>query len=157
RRCLPVVLLCLSLALPGCSKSPPPVTEAEGVVLLNGKPLPNALVTFVPQLSNFGAEMNSTAVTDDEGRFKLEMTYRSQPGAVVGKHKVMVTEAPPSGEFRGMSEKAQAGYADQLAKLKNRPIPTRYGAVGTTPVEVEVKPGESLKIELTRDAKDQGK
>ena len=141
----------LALALSGCGKSPPQVTEAEGVVLLNGHPLPNALVTFAPELDNFGAEMNSTAVTDEEGRFKLQCAYKGgQPGAAVGKHRVTVTEAPPSGEYRGMSERAQTGYAEYLSKQKNRPIPKQYAALGTTPLEVEVKPGEKIEIKLSR-------
>src|SRR5438876_709313 len=82
------------LAVSGCAKGPPPVTEVSGVVLLDGKPLPQARVEFVPDLSSFGAEMNSSAITDDDGRFTLELTYKSQPGAVVGKHHVVVAERP---------------------------------------------------------------
>jgi len=38
-----------------------------------------------------------------------------------------------------------------LAKLKNRPIPAKYAAVVSTPLEVDVQPGEELKLELKRD------
>src|SRR5262245_9836530 len=100
--------LVIGLVLSGCAKGPPPVTEASGVVLLEGKPLPQARVEFIPDLSGFGAEMNSSATTDDEGRFVLTMTYKSQPGAVVGKHRVVVAETPTPGEFRSQDERTQA-------------------------------------------------
>src|SRR5438105_3770282 len=63
--------LIAALFLGGCAKVPPPVTEVEGVVLLNDQPLPQAQIEFVPDLKDFGAELNSTAVTDEKGRFTL--------------------------------------------------------------------------------------
>ena len=140
----------VAVALSGCAKVPPPVTDAEGTVLLDGKPLPQAKVDFVPQLSNFGAEMNSTAVTDDEGHFQLTCAYKQQPGAVVAKHYVLVTEAPTPAEFRRMDPQTQAKLAQYQAKLKNRPIPAVYGTLGT--LVVEVKPGQkTYGLQLSRE------
>src|SRR5262245_11504648 len=127
----------LAAGLAGCSKSPPPVTEVRGQVLLDGKPLPHAQVVFQPQLKDFGAEQNSTAVTDEEGRFTLK-TMADKPGAVVGTHKVLVTEYTPE-NLRGMSADAQKSAAQYQAKLKNRPIPDDYGNLVQTPLQVEVK------------------
>jgi hypothetical protein len=149
----PRLCLCLGLALTltGCAKTPPPVTEAEGVVLLDGVPLPNARVEFVPQLSDFGAEMNSSGVTDEKGRFRLTCNDKEQPGAVVGKHRVLVTDPPMPREFRGQSEKAQAAATAYLQGLKNRPIPEAYATVGRTPLEVEVTTEQkSYTLNLTR-------
>src|SRR5437763_9754925 len=86
--------LALLVGLAGCAKKPPPVVEVSGVVLLNGQPLPKAEVLFVPQLDGFGAELNSSAVTDDDGRFSLTC-LNQQTGAVVGRHKVLVSEYIP--------------------------------------------------------------
>jgi hypothetical protein len=139
------------LALPGCRKVPPPVADAEGTVLLDGKPLPQAHVEFVPELSNFGAEMISTAVTDDQGHFHLTCTYKDQPGAVVGKHHVIVMEPPTPEEFRSQDPQVQAKRDQYQAKLKNRPIPTDYGTLSTTPLVVEVKADQkSYELRLTR-------
>src|SRR5262245_42063570 len=118
-RCLGMALV---LSVCGCAKTPPPVTEASGTVLLDNKPLPQARVEFVPELVNFGAEMNSSAITDDQGHFTLTCAANSQAGAVVGKHRVLVSEAPTPAEFRRLDEQAQARYAQYQAKLKNRPI-----------------------------------
>jgi hypothetical protein len=143
--------LTLALALCGCGKTPPAVTEAEGVVLLNGKPLPNAQVEFVPMLADFGAEMNSVGVTDEQGRFRLTCNDKRQPGAVVGKHRVLVTDPPMPRELRGQSEKAQKAQTEYQAKLKNRPIPEEYGNVGQTPLQIEVTPEQkSYTLTLTR-------
>ena len=140
-----------ALALPGCAKVPPPVTDAEGTVLLDGKPLPQAQVEFVPELRNFGAEMDSLAVTDDRGHFHLTCTYKQQPGAVVGKHHVLVSEPPTPAEFGSQDERTQAKFAQYMAKLKNRPIPEAYGTLGKTPLVVEVKPGQTTyDLQLTR-------
>ncbi len=127
------------LALNGCTRTPPPVTEVEGVVLLDCKPLPQAKVEFIPELAHFGAEMNSTGITDDQGHFSLTCTYKSQPGATVGKHHVLITEAPVPAEFRRPDGQTQAQLAQYLAKLKNRPIPAVYGTLSQTPLVLEVK------------------
>jgi hypothetical protein len=151
RRYLPPALACLAVVLSGCGKRPPAFTEVEGVVLLNGKELPNALVTFVPMLTDFGAEMNSTAVTTKEGRFILQCPGQSRDGAVVGKHRVLVTEAPVPREFRGIDRDHQEGYANYLAGLKNRPIPDRYGTMAGTDLEVDVEPGAGpIELRLKR-------
>jgi hypothetical protein len=152
RRTLPLCLCGLAFVLSGCGKkSPPPVVEVSGVVLLNKQPLPNALVTFVPQLSDFGAEMNSTAVTNNKGEFKLQCAYKDQPGAVVGKHKVTVAEAPMPAKYRGMSKEAQEGAAAHLQSQVNRPIPQKYATVGTTDLEVEVEAdGGQVTLNLKR-------
>lgn len=140
----------LCLASSGCKPSPPSITEAEGVVLLDGVPLPKVRIDFIPELSHFGAEYNSTAVTDDQGRFRLQCT-NGQPGAAVAPHRVIVIEGPMPNEMRGMSGEAQTAAANYLKGLKNRPIPEQYGTVGKTPLRIEVKPDQKeYEIKMTR-------
>jgi hypothetical protein len=138
------------VAAAGCAKSPPPVTEVAGVVRLDGQPLPHVKVEFVPDLSGFGAEMNSSAITDEQGRFTLTRAFTGQPGAVVAKHRVLITEAPTPGEFRSQDPQTQARYAQYMARLKNRPIPDAYGKLATALV-VEVKADQkTYDLDLTR-------
>jgi hypothetical protein len=127
----------------GCGKVPPAITEVEGVVTLDGAPLPSALVQFMPELDQFGAEMNSTGITDEKGRFKLTCAFKQQPGAAVGKHRVLITNAPPPEAARGMSGEAQAALTRYLSGLKNRPIPDQYGSVAQTPLIITVEPGQA--------------
>jgi hypothetical protein len=139
------------LMLSGCGPRLPSVTPVQGTVTLNGKPLPKALVTFVPQLDQFGAESNSTAVTDEDGRFTLTCLYNKQPGAVAATHVVLVTEAPdPSATQNGKGRKYRPSN-DEREKRGNRPIPPRYSSVSQSPIKIEIKEGqEPVIIELTR-------
>jgi hypothetical protein len=134
--------ICLILAAPGCRGNPTPqLTEVEGVVVLNDEPLPLAHIQFVPELANFGSEYNSSAVTDDQGKFKLVCRKNGQPGAVIGVHRVIVWEYMPA-ELRVRSEETMVKLAEYQDALKNRPIPEEYGSVVKTPLKVEVTPGQ---------------
>jgi hypothetical protein len=138
------------LLSPGCSPKMPPVVPVSGTIYLDGKPLPLACVEFVPDLQDFGAESNSSAITDEEGRYTLICSYQQKSGAVVAKHRVVVTEYVPD-ELRGLSARAQQQLADYQKKLKNRPIPQSYGVVSRTPLDIEVKKGqETYDLQLTR-------
>src|SRR5262245_49007546 len=146
-----LVLFAALCAVIGCAKTPPPVTAVEGDVFLDGAPLPFASVTFAPDLEHFGAEMNSIGKTDDKGHFTLVCSYKSEPGAVVAKHRVLVAELPPPAEYRRPDGETQEKYANYLAKLKNRPIPIEYGAVGQTPLILDVTADQkTYKLELKR-------
>jgi hypothetical protein len=150
-RALGGLVLGAALCLSGCARVPPPVVEVEGTVYLDGKPLPQAQVQFIPELQGFGAEMNSSAVTDDKGRFQLTCTFQDQPGAVVAKHHVLVSDPPTPEEYRSQDERTQARFAQYLAKLKNRPIPPDYATFSKTPLVVEVKAGQkTYDLQLTR-------
>lgn len=148
----------LSFLLPwlaaGCAKSPPPVTEVEGIVLLDGMPLPHARVEFVPDLAHFGATLNSTAETDEAGKFRLACTQKSRPGAVVARHWVIVAEIalPLDSRDRDNADpERQRKREEWEAKLTNRPIPTQYANVGTTPLKIDVtKDRKTYELQLTR-------
>lgn len=147
---LRLVLLLLPLA-GGCAPTPPPMTPVEGVVLLDGEPLPSALVEFAPDLEQFGAEMNSSGITDEKGQFQLTCLLKSEPGAVIGKHRVVVTDAPPPAGARGPSQTAQQKMREYQKSLKNRPIPKVYSAIGSTPLTVEVTADQKVyTLKLTR-------
>lgn len=130
----------------GC-KSPPPLTEVEGVVLLRGKPLPRAEITFCPMIQGFGGEIMSTAVTDDQGRFRMKCGEKF--GACTCEHRVVVAEGPLPEELRGMSARAQVGASRYLASLKNRPIPVQYTSFAQTPLAITVTADrKEYRIEL---------
>jgi hypothetical protein len=145
-----VVVLCLALIpLAGCGKKFPAIVPTEGTVMLNGKPLANASVTFVPLLEQFGAESSSTGVTDEQGHFTLTCRYNNQPGAAVGEHVVVIAEVPMPQEMRKVQD-SRAIDAFR-AKSGNRPIPADYTSFGKSPLRVTVKQGqESVPIVLNR-------
>jgi hypothetical protein len=141
--------LAVALVLAGCSKSPPAIVPVEGIVTINGNPLPSATVTFVPMIQGYGAEYIATGTTDEKGRFKVEC--KAGPGACACENRVTLTDAPAPDKARGMSAEAQTELARYSGNLKNRPIPPDYGNVGKTPLVLTPSAGQSeYKLELKR-------
>jgi hypothetical protein len=136
--------------LGGCGKDlPPPIVQAEGTILLDGKPLNKAEVRFIP-VDEVGAEYIAKGVTDEQGRFKL--MCKGQPGACAGENYVIVKEAdiPP----RLRSESAQKELDEYLNKtLGNRPIPAKYSNVANSPLRATLSTDSKTHyfFELKRD------
>ena len=73
----------------GCGDSGPPLVPVSGTVTLNGRPLANATVSFIPQESNkFGRPAQGT--TGPLGYYKA--MSRNRAGAVPGKYQVVVSQ-----------------------------------------------------------------
>ncbi len=134
----------------GCGgKEPLNIVEVEGTLLLNDKPLPLALVEFMPELKGHGAEANSTAVTDAQGKFKL--VKGGQPGAVISSHRVVINEGPPPDGARGQDAVSQAKLTEYMNALTNRPIPPQYSNYSQTPLRVDIKAADkNLVLKMTR-------
>ena len=85
----------------GCSSDGLPLAEVSGTVTLDGKPVPNALVTFNPVAEGFSYSLGKT---DVQGNYRLEFT-QDKRGALVGEHIIEITtkrispdELPDTGE-----------------------------------------------------------
>jgi hypothetical protein len=80
----------LLAAVVGCSGGPT-YAPVSGVVKLDGKPYPKAVVSFQPvgTADNPNPGRGSSAYTDENGRFVL-MSDDQVMGAVVGKHLVRI-------------------------------------------------------------------
>jgi hypothetical protein len=143
-----VVILCAILHV-GCGKtlpSPPPIVEVEGVVLLDGKPLNNVEVRFVPVVS-CGVQYIARGVTNQQGQFTL--TCKGQPGACACENRVLVLEAPLPAELKG--ENAQRQLIKYLKSLGDRP-PPRYANLAESPLTANVEAGKKeYKLELNRE------
>jgi hypothetical protein len=100
----------LHLAALGCSRGGAPLGEVRGTVKLDGKPVPQALVTFQPT-GNVGTY--SAAYTDASGEYRLVYS-RTRHGAWVGEHEVTISTA--------------VEVADENGRTKRNPerIPARY-------------------------------
>jgi len=139
--------IAVAILCQGCRKeAPPPIVAAQGVVMLNGAPLPTVQVRFIPQIK-FGPQFIATGVTDAQGRYSL--TCNGQPGACAVENMVTVSEAEIPAKLQG--ENAQRELATYLQALKNRPVPQNYGSPATTPLSVSVTEGQSeYKLDLHR-------
>lgn len=100
-------LLPLTALLIGCGGAEIPLSHVEGVVLLDGQPLPNAIVEFQPD-DQSGKLRPSIGETGPDGKYKLRHS-KHKHGAVRGKHKVMITTFSPSGDGR-FKERVPAIY-----------------------------------------------
>ena len=85
----------LVVAISGCAPGTKTV-PVSGVITLDGKPLPEAHVTFQPATEEKVPDAGSFAFTDTNGAYSLRTFEGEQPGAVVGKYRVAITPVTPS-------------------------------------------------------------
>lgn len=84
----------LIVGLTGCGQDTgPALGDVTGTVTLDGKPLPEASVTFYP--ADDGRPSQGT--TDETGKYTLMFTGTKE-GAMVGQHSVQVEVGVPTGE-----------------------------------------------------------
>jgi len=142
------VFLCLLplLILPGCGNRIP-VTPVTGTITLNGAPVENAMVTFIPDSSGTVA----TATTDKTGKYILK-TYRGDKtalGAFPGGYKVTVVKRVqtdfPESDFENLTPEKEAELMNKIdTTLKGRApnykylVPKKYESQQTSGLTAEV-------------------
>ena len=75
----------------GCSK-PVKLVPVNGIVRIGGKPAEGIVVQFLPDASADEKRPSSFATTGPDGTFQL-MTQDGKPGAVEGRHAVLLIDA----------------------------------------------------------------
>ena len=137
----------LAVALTGCAAKPPAIVPVEGVVLLDGAPLPKVRLLFFPQAGfEEASEYVAQGVTDDQGRFKL--TCHGKDGACACENIVAVMDDIPE-ELSASS--ARERYYEYMKSLKNRPVPDELRSAATSPARVTVSAGQKeYHVELRR-------
>jgi hypothetical protein len=134
------------------------LSKVEGIVMLDGKPLEGATVTFVPE---GGRGRSASGLTGSDGVFHLT-TFNTGDGALPGTYKVTVTlhEAlagagtTDTGDREAMKNmmmdamKKKKGETAAKSKPKPSPIPKAYHEVRTTPLKYEVPAQGRLTVEL---------
>jgi len=92
----------------GPSNNRPPLGTVTGTVTLNGEPLANAIVRFIPEAKkDENRAAPSQAITDDKGYYRL-LYVRDVFGAAVGEHRVEISQRDANGR-----EKLPAQYNRQ--------------------------------------------
>jgi hypothetical protein len=94
------------LLLPGCfgGSNVPELAKVSGTITMDGKPLPDATVTFFPQsLQGDQAARPATGATDESGHYELHYST-TESGARPGQYKVAVSTYRPEGEDRDGNE-----------------------------------------------------
>ncbi len=123
--------------------------SVTGKVTMDGQPLPNAIVTFVPE----GGGRTGIGKTDANGEYTL--VFAGGEGATIGKNKVAVTTAPEAAEVSGMrsdspeyAAQASGGTMSDYSKpAVIEKIPARYNK--STELTFDVTSGSNVyDIEL---------
>lgn len=128
-RCLPGTVLAIALAAAvGCGTEQARLVPAEGIVTINGKPAPNIMVQFLPDVRSGAKGPTSTATTDQEGKFWLT-AQDGREGAVPGTHMVVLVDFE--------EERTPQG---QMPRKKPR-LDTKYAAPMTSRLTAEVREG----------------
>lgn len=92
-----IFLIAMLFVTVGCDSNKIEFAEVTGQVTSNGEPVPGARVMFVPVTARAENDLIhpiSFAECDENGFFELEMPDKT-PGAVVGKHMVMISKLEP--------------------------------------------------------------
>lgn len=132
-RYIAVCGLGLSLILAGCgSGGRLAVVPVSGLVTLNGDPLPDASVTFIPEKGK-----PATGKTDQTGIYRLT-TYTQGDGAVIGKHKIAISK---------MTDLPESNTPEELAKIKHV-LPETYADPERSGLTAEVKSGQTADIDF---------
>jgi hypothetical protein len=142
-----LVLGCALLA--GCGPGGPTLGKVTGKVTLDGKPLPNVAVTFMPTEGG-----SASGITDASGNY--ELSHPNGKGTPLGKNKVSVTTVQKptstvdlsqipsdSPEYAKALEASQSGYNVTFKE----PIPEKYNL--KTELQYEIKSGsQTINLEL---------
>jgi hypothetical protein len=133
-RYLPTALIALLLVLPGCGDSQlkrPPLIRVRGVVTLDGKPMPKAVIVFESEDGSF-----SYAETDRRGRYDLRFDSQTR-GVTLGTKIVRISM---NRQIRGLNSNSEGGPGDRAGgkskKLPPEAIPPQYNVHSTLKVEV---------------------
>ncbi|WP_164101092.1 hypothetical protein [Candidatus Laterigemmans baculatus] len=138
RRLLAVGWLAVGLlATSGCGSEPPLARVSGQVIAPDDRPLDGLLVTYLPDPDRATLGGHASGLTDASGRYVL--AYRgtaNRSGSVVGWHKVVIED-----------------YAAENSRQRRRSplprVPPRYRLAATTPLEVQIHPGEqTVDLEL---------
>ena len=103
-------------SLAGCNRGPQFV-EVSGTVTLNGRPLSDLEVVFMPDPAAGTSGPVSSAYTNENGQFRL-VTNKGQLGAVVGTHRVCIRDLAAFQDGQNLILSGQ--IANLLSQLRDR-------------------------------------
>lgn len=137
-----MLFIASACALAGGCSDRPQLAEVQGqVVTADGKPLGNVRVDFHPDPDKGTRGVGSSGTTNIGGFFTL--AYKDgTPGAIVGHHRVVLTDLDTFGNVlvgRG-DYRTEDPKGPKETPTKSR-LPAAYSDLAKTPVKEEVKPG----------------
>lgn len=143
-RQVPFALFLVAVVLAaGCGGRP--FAEVEGTITLDGKPLPDAEVTFLPDSLAGNPGNNATGTTNEEGHYRVRSARDKKDGTILGVHRVVVVDlrSVPNIEPGGGSAPGEAAGQQKAKRAEQPRFPLEYADPLRTPlVGVDVKAGK---------------
>ena len=112
-----------------------PTAPVTVTLTLDGKPLPDAAVSFI-QAQN---PVPAAGRTDANGVVKM-MTYKTDDGAILGSHNVMIVKTEVTGKVAASQDSPDYDPNAAPQKVKNL-IPDKYNNPGTSGFKADVQKG----------------
>jgi len=113
---------------------------------MNGEPLDNCLVTFLPEPGQEPAGLRATGLTDQRGHYRLRLDDQRE-GASVGWHRVIVQDLTVS---TGVRRRDHGTVDEEMDETRPPPparrsrVPAKYNSPEDTPLRRELKPGRQV-------------
>jgi len=129
-----LLLVAAAVVAGGCGPGRPTTVPIRGSVTLDGKPVAQATVLFVPAAGG----VPGRGVTDADGGFTLT-TFAEGDGAITGKHRVAVSKIKVTGV-----DATEDGMLPATVSGEVRTIwvtPQKYADASTSGLEVDVARG----------------
>ena len=159
---LPAVVVLLAGLVGGCGGGPK-LARVTGVVRLDGKPYPNAVVSFQPVggKDNPDPGKGSMGVTDADGKFVL-LYDNTTEGALVGKHIVRISTQPGKGTkddpaFETGSPDGVILPKDAKPDFEYDPIPMEWNEKSTNTFDVPAGGTDKANFDIVSPPKKAGK
>lgn len=103
--------------LVGCGPDGPELGHVTGTIKLDGEPIENAYVTFLPTFPN-GIEL--VGKTDANGQYEIKYSAK-RDGVLLGKHQILVSTLDdiknPNGSNTKIPERIPAIYVNEESPL----------------------------------------
>jgi hypothetical protein len=129
-------LLLVGALLVGCGSDGPEIARVEGTITMDGKPLPRAVVMFVP----IGGRP-SACETDDNGKYVLEFSG-GRKGAIPGMNRVEINTARLAYEKDG-----------KMYPAVKESVPAKYNRMTTLEFNVEPRKNNVANFDLKSGGK----
>jgi hypothetical protein len=135
RRLAPAALVTVAV-LWGCGPpADPSLVPVTGTVTVEGQPLANATVTFIPKDGTPG--FGGTGKTDSSGKYTLAGSRDNAPGIPAGEYRVAISKRlMPDG-----SEVPATDNTPPMMSPARESLPVGYSNPATTQLTAAVKPG----------------
>lgn len=126
--------VCLLLVVAGCGPGvdpkAPKLQPVKGTITLDGKPLANADIIFIPTAGGVESSGHSNA----EGQY--ELSIRNQSGAVAGNHRVAISKRVREDGSEFPQDRSNMGVGKEI-------LPMKYTSQSLTELTAKVDEGEN--------------